>query len=40
VATAYAAQLRNHEGDRQIDAITMLRTDPVSYLVVRGCWPW
>ena len=36
VATAYAAQLGD-EGDRTDDAITMLRTDPVEYLVVRWC---
>jgi len=34
VATAYAAQLGTMKVTEQIDAITMLRTDPVSYLVV------
>ena len=34
VATAYAAQLGTMEVTEQIDAITMLRTDPVEYLVV------
>ncbi|MFN9871140.1 MAG: MlaE family ABC transporter permease [Cyanobacteriota bacterium] len=34
VATAYAAQLGSMKVTEQIDAITMLRTDPVEYLVV------
>jgi phospholipid/cholesterol/gamma-HCH transport system permease protein len=34
VATAYAAQLGSMKVTEQIDAITMLRTDPVDYLVV------
>ncbi|BEV36675.1 ABC transporter permease [Synechococcus sp. M16CYN] len=34
VATAYAAQLGAMKVTEQIDAITMLRTDPVEYLVV------
>ena len=34
VATAYAAQLGTMQVTEQIDAITMLRTDPVEYLVV------
>ena len=34
VATAYAAQLGTMRVTEQIDAITMLRTDPVQYLVV------
>jgi len=34
VATAYAAQLGTMKVTEQIDAITMLRTDPVDYLVV------
>ena len=34
VATAYAAQLGTMRVTEQIDAITMLRTDPVEYLVV------
>ncbi len=34
VATAYAAQLGTMKVTEQIDAITMLRTDPVQYLVV------
>ena len=34
VATAYAAQLGTMRVTEQIDAITMLRTDPVDYLVV------
>ena len=34
VATAYAAQLGTIKVTEQIDAITMLRTDPVEYLVV------
>ena len=34
-ATAYAAQLGTMKVTEQIDAITMLRTDPVEYLVVR-----
>ena len=34
VATAYAAQLGTMKVTEQIDAITMLRTDPVEYLVV------
>ena len=34
VATAYAAQLGTMQVTEQIDAITMLRTDPVQYLVV------
>jgi phospholipid/cholesterol/gamma-HCH transport system permease protein len=33
VATAYAAQLGTMKVTEQIDAITMLRTDPVEYLV-------
>ena len=33
-ATAYAAQLGTMKVTEQIDAITMLRTDPVEYLVV------
>ena len=34
VATAYAAQLGTMKVTEQIDAITMLKTDPVQYLVV------
>ena len=34
VATAYAAQLGTMKVTEQIDAITMLRTDPVEYLVL------
>ncbi len=34
VATAYAAQLGTMKVTEQIDAITMLRTDPVEYLVI------
>jgi len=34
VATAFAAQLGTMKVTEQIDAITMLRTDPVDYLVV------
>ena len=34
VATAYAAQIGTMTVTEQIDAITMLRTDPVEYLVV------
>ena len=34
MATAYAAQLGTMKVTEQIDAITMLRTDPVEYLVV------
>jgi phospholipid/cholesterol/gamma-HCH transport system permease protein len=34
VATAYAAQIGTMKVTEQIDAITMLRTDPVEYLVV------
>ena len=34
VATAYAAQLGTMKVTEQIDAITMLRTNPVEYLVV------
>ncbi len=34
VATAYAAQLGSMKVTEQIDAITMLKTDPVEYLVV------
>jgi phospholipid/cholesterol/gamma-HCH transport system permease protein len=34
VATAYTAQLATMKVTEQIDAITMLRTDPVEYLVV------
>ena len=34
VATSYAAQLGTMKVTEQIDAITMLRTDPVDYLVV------
>ena len=34
VATAYAAQLGTMKVTEQIDAITMLRSDPVEYLVV------
>ena len=34
VATAYAASLGTMKVTEQIDAITMLRTDPVDYLVV------
>ncbi len=34
VATAYAAQLGSMKVTEQIDAITMLRTEPVQYLVV------
>jgi len=34
VATAYAAQLGTMKVTEQIDAITMLRTEPVQYLVV------
>ena len=34
VATAYAAELGSMKVTEQIDAITMLRTDPVQYLVV------
>ena len=34
VATAYAAQLGTMKVTEQVDAITMLRTDPVEYLVV------
>ena len=34
VATAYAAQLGTMKVTEQIDAITMLQTDPVEYLVV------
>ena len=34
VATAYAAQLGTMKVTEQIDAITMLRTDPVQFLVV------
>ncbi|QPN59018.1 ABC transporter permease [Synechococcus sp. CBW1002] len=34
VATAFAAQLGTMKVTEQIDAITMLRTDPVEYLVV------
>jgi len=34
VATAYTAQLATMKVTEQIDAITMLRTDPVDYLVV------
>jgi phospholipid/cholesterol/gamma-HCH transport system permease protein len=34
VATAYAAQLGTMKITEQIDAVTMLRTDPVQYLVV------
>ncbi|MGC6483180.1 MAG: MlaE family ABC transporter permease [Synechococcus sp.] len=34
VATAYAAQLGTMKVTEQIEAITMLRTDPVEYLVV------
>jgi phospholipid/cholesterol/gamma-HCH transport system permease protein len=34
VATAYAAQLGTMKVTEQIDAVTMLRTDPVEYLVV------
>ena len=34
VATAYAAQLGTMKVTEQIDSITMLRTDPVDYLVV------
>ncbi len=34
VATAYAAQLGTMKVTEQIDAITMLRTDPIEYLVV------
>jgi phospholipid/cholesterol/gamma-HCH transport system permease protein len=34
VATAYAAELGTMKVTEQIDAITMLRTDPVQYLVV------
>ncbi|MEC7382940.1 MAG: ABC transporter permease, partial [Cyanobacteriota bacterium] len=33
VATAYAAQLGTMKVTEQIDAITMLRTEPVEYLV-------
>ena len=34
VATAYAAQIGTMKVTEQIDAITMLKTDPVEYLVV------
>ena len=34
VATAYAAEIGTMKVTEQIDAITMLRTDPVEYLVV------
>lgn len=34
VATAYAAQLGTMKVTEQIDAITMLQTDPIDYLVV------
>ncbi len=34
VATAYAAQLGTMKVTEQIDAITMLQTDPIEYLVV------
>ena len=34
VATAYAAELGTMKVTEQIDAITMLRTDPVQFLVV------
>ena len=34
VATAYAAQIGTMKVTEQIDAITMLRTDPVEYLMV------
>ena len=34
VATAYAAQLGSMKVTEQIDAITMLKTEPVQYLVV------
>ena len=34
VATAYAAQLGTMKVTEQIDAITMLKTDPIEYLVV------
>jgi phospholipid/cholesterol/gamma-HCH transport system permease protein len=34
VATAYAAQIGTMKVTEQIDAITMLRTDPVQYLMV------
>jgi phospholipid/cholesterol/gamma-HCH transport system permease protein len=34
VATAYAAQIGTMKVTEQIDAITMLRTDPVEYLVL------
>ena len=34
VATAYAAQLGTMKVTEQIDAITMLKTNPVEYLVV------
>ncbi len=34
VATAYAAQIGTMKVTEQIDAITMLRTDPVDYLMV------
>merc|ERR1712159_139823 len=34
VATAYAAQIGTMKVTEQIDAITMLQTDPVEYLVV------
>ncbi|MDA0718105.1 MAG: ABC transporter permease [Cyanobacteria bacterium] len=34
VATAYAAQIGTMKVTEQIDALTMLRTDPVEYLVV------
>ncbi len=34
VATSYAAQIGTMKVTEQIDAITMLRTDPVEYLVV------
>ena len=34
VATAYAAQIGTMKVTEQIDAITLLRTDPVEYLVV------
>ena len=34
MATAYAAQIGTMKVTEQIDAITMLRTDPVEYLVV------
>ncbi len=34
VATAYAAQLGTMKVTEQIDAITMLKTDPIEYLVI------